>query len=142
MLWASLECTNHSKAKGGMSRDADSRTLADHLFRYIEALDPDSVQIENVEEFLIWGPLEPKIVVKGENSYCPLTINKEVSYELKPRFVKDGTPANKYIPKVINKNGTSYCPLRRAKIVKKTLAPTWVPVKDRKENFIMNGLIK
>lgn len=65
------------------------------------------------------GPLEPKIVVKGENSYCPLTINKEVSYELKPRFVKDGTPANKYIPKVINKNGTSYCPLRRAKIVKK-----------------------
>lgn len=135
VLWASLECTNHSKAKGGMSRDADSRTLADHLFRYIEALDPDSVQIENVEEFLIWGPLEPKVVVKGENSYCPLTINKEVSYELKPRFVKDGTPANKYIPKVINKNGTSYCPLRRAKIVKKTLAPTWVPVKERKGEF-------
>ena len=135
VLWASLECTNHSKAKGGMSRDADSRTLADHLFRYIDVLNPDSVQIENVEEFLIWGPLEPKIVVKGENSYCPLTINKEVSYELKPRFVKDGTPANKYIPKVINKKGTSYCPLRRVKIVKKTLAPTWVPVKERKGEF-------
>ncbi|MDE6876546.1 MAG: DNA cytosine methyltransferase, partial [Alistipes sp.] len=36
VLWASLECTNHSRAKGGMSRDADSRTLAEHLFRYIE----------------------------------------------------------------------------------------------------------
>ena len=34
------------------------------------------------------GPLEPKIVVKGENSYCPLTINKEVSYELKPPLLK------------------------------------------------------
>ncbi|RZJ89976.1 MAG: DNA cytosine methyltransferase [Chryseobacterium sp.] len=28
ILWASLECTNFSKAKGGQARDADSRTLA------------------------------------------------------------------------------------------------------------------
>ena len=28
VLWASLECTNFSKAKGGMPRDADSHTLA------------------------------------------------------------------------------------------------------------------
>jgi len=27
VLWASLECTNFSKAKGGQSHDADSRTL-------------------------------------------------------------------------------------------------------------------
>ena len=33
VLWASLECTNFSKAKGGQPRDADSRTLAEHLFR-------------------------------------------------------------------------------------------------------------
>ena len=32
VLWASLECTNFSKAKGGQPRDADSRTLAEHLF--------------------------------------------------------------------------------------------------------------
>lgn len=31
VLWASLECTNFSKAKGGQARDPDSRTLADHL---------------------------------------------------------------------------------------------------------------
>jgi len=58
VLWASLECTNFSKAKGGLPRDGDSRTLAEHLFRYIEALDPDLVQIENVEEFMSWGPLD------------------------------------------------------------------------------------
>lgn len=57
VLWASLECTNFSKAKGGQSRDADSRTLADHLDRYITALNPDYVQIENVVEFMSWGPL-------------------------------------------------------------------------------------
>ncbi|WP_294203100.1 DNA cytosine methyltransferase [uncultured Chryseobacterium sp.] len=58
ILWASLECTNFSKAKGGMARDADSRTLAEHLDRYIIALDPDSVQIENVEEFMGWGDID------------------------------------------------------------------------------------
>lgn len=58
ILWASLECTNFSKAKGGQPRDADSRTLADHLERYIIALDPDGVQIENVVEFMSWGPLD------------------------------------------------------------------------------------
>ena len=57
VLWASLECTNFSIAKGGQSRDADSRTLAEHLFRYIDALRPDYIQIENVKEFMTWGPL-------------------------------------------------------------------------------------
>lgn len=57
-LWASLECTNFSKAKGGQPRDADSRTLAEHLFRYIEVLNPDYIQIENVEEFMSWGSLD------------------------------------------------------------------------------------
>lgn len=60
VLWASLECTNFSKAKGGQPRDADSRTLAEHLFRYIEALQTDYIQIENVEEFMCWGDLDEK----------------------------------------------------------------------------------
>lgn len=58
VLWASLECTNFSRAKGGQPRDADSRTLANHLFRYIEAIDPDFIQIENVEEFMSWGEVD------------------------------------------------------------------------------------
>lgn len=57
VLWASLECTNFSKAKGGQPRDADSRTLAEHLFRYIDALRPDYIYIENVEEFMCWETL-------------------------------------------------------------------------------------
>jgi DNA (cytosine-5)-methyltransferase 1 len=58
ILWASLECTNFSKAKGGQPRDADSRTLADDLFRYQHILNPDYVKIENVVEFMSWGPLD------------------------------------------------------------------------------------
>lgn len=60
VLWASLECTNFSRAKGGQPRDADSRTLAEHLYRYIVAIDPDYIQIENVEEFMCWGDLDDK----------------------------------------------------------------------------------
>lgn len=59
-LWASLECTNFSKAKGGQPRDPDSRTLAEHLYRYIEIIDPDYIQIENVEEFMSWGDVDEK----------------------------------------------------------------------------------
>mgnify|MGYP002705806412 FL=1 len=58
VIWASLECTNFSKAKGGQPRDADSRTLAEHLFRYIETINPDYIQIENVEEFMSWGYMD------------------------------------------------------------------------------------
>ena len=68
VLWASLECTNFSKAKGGQSRDADSRTLADHLDRYVTALNPDYVKIENVVEFMSWGPMTSR-VKKTEEGY-------------------------------------------------------------------------
>jgi DNA (cytosine-5)-methyltransferase 1 len=57
-VWASLECTNFSKAKGGLPREADSRTLADHLFMYLDAINPDYLMIENVMEFMSWGPLD------------------------------------------------------------------------------------
>ncbi len=80
VLWASLECTNFSKAKGGMPRDADSRTLAEHLFRYIEALDPDYIQIENVEEFMSWGEVD-------ENGK-PISMDKGKSYLRWVRNVK------------------------------------------------------
>ncbi len=58
IIWASLECTNFSKAKGGLPREADSRTLAECLFMYEEAIGPDAILIENVEEFMAWGPLD------------------------------------------------------------------------------------
>lgn len=59
-IWASLECTNFSKAKGGQPRDADSRTLAEHMFTYLEHLKPDYFWVENVREFMSWGPLDEK----------------------------------------------------------------------------------
>ena len=78
VLWASLECTNFSNAKGGGSRDADSRTLAEHLYRYIEELNPDYIMIENVKEFRAWGPLQIKCLKKHANrSDLKWTVHKK-----------------------------------------------------------------
>ena len=60
LFWASAECTHHSKAKGGLPRDADSRSLPEHIERYVEVLDPDIIGVENVVEFIDWGPLDDK----------------------------------------------------------------------------------
>lgn len=98
VLWASLECTNFSIAKGGQSRDADSRTLAEHLFRYIDALRPDYIQIENVKEFMTWGSLAVKVVEAshGHGAYCPLKIKtvgqgKHKRRTIAPVWVPDAT---------------------------------------------------
>ena len=85
VLWASLECTNFSKAKGGQPRDADSRTLAEHLFRYIEAIKPDYIQIENVEEFMSWGDLDktgkPISKTNGKNYHNWVTSVQSYGYD-------------------------------------------------------------
>jgi len=57
-IWASLECTNYSKAKGNLPRDVSSRTLAWDLMMYIDNLNPDFLYIENVREFMSWGKLD------------------------------------------------------------------------------------
>ena len=80
MLHASLECTNFSKAKGGQSRAAVSRTRAALLFRSIEVIGPDYIQIENVEEFMSWGDMDEK----GK----PISMNKGRLYQKWVRNVK------------------------------------------------------
>lgn len=79
VIWMSAECTNFSRAKGGKPRDPKSRTLPASIFRYIRALNPDVIYVENVEEFMSWGPLVPKVVnAKGEiGAHCPIEYDKK-----------------------------------------------------------------
>lgn len=60
VVHASLECTNHSNAKGGLPRDRDSRMLAYELNPYVEVIQPDFITIENVREFMAWGEIDDK----------------------------------------------------------------------------------
>lgn len=56
LLWASPECTHHSIARGGRPVSDQSRATAWCVVRWAEALQPDVILVENVKEFLRWGP--------------------------------------------------------------------------------------
>lgn len=59
LLWASPDCTHHSKAKGGKPRDRKLRFLAWAVVDWAEKVHPAVICLENVEEFRSWGPLDP-----------------------------------------------------------------------------------
>lgn len=57
LLWASPECTHHSNARGGRPRSDQSRASAWLILKWLSELYVRRVILENVPEFLSWGPL-------------------------------------------------------------------------------------
>jgi len=88
IMWASPDCTHHSIAKGGQSRDAKERALAEELPRFAYNLNVNCVMVENVKEFLNWGPLrrkldkqgQPKFDKKGKEVWEPIPERKKEYY--------------------------------------------------------------
>lgn len=61
LLWASPECTFHSVARGGKPCDDQSRCTPFDIVRWATMLDIKRLIIENVPEFLAWGPLNAEL---------------------------------------------------------------------------------
>ena len=99
LLWASLECTNFSNAKGGQSRDADSRSLAEHMERYIRAVNPLYFCVENVREFMSWGPLVHKKDKYGRPMFRSVKVlTQRLSKKGEPLFSKtSGKPLTQQV---------------------------------------------
>lgn len=57
LLWASPDCTHHSKARGGKPADKKIRALAWVVVKWASKVKPRCIFLENVEEFQDWGPL-------------------------------------------------------------------------------------
>jgi DNA (cytosine-5)-methyltransferase 1 len=57
LLWASPECTHHSNARGGRPRSNQSRASAWLIMKWLSELYIRRIIIENVPEFISWGPL-------------------------------------------------------------------------------------
>jgi DNA (cytosine-5)-methyltransferase 1 len=55
---ASIECTQHSKAKGGDDKKMGSYMMGWELVRYIKHINCKVLSIENVPEFKEWGPVD------------------------------------------------------------------------------------
>ena len=58
LMWASPDCTSHSKAKGGQPRKKGLRILPWAVYKHAKVLLPDVIIMENVEEIQQWGPLD------------------------------------------------------------------------------------
>ncbi|MGS1095847.1 DNA cytosine methyltransferase [Aquamicrobium terrae] len=69
LFWASPDCKHFSKAKGGKPMDRNIRDLAWVVVRWAEEAKPDVIILENVEEFVTWGPLyedgKPIVELRG-----------------------------------------------------------------------------
>lgn len=59
LLWASPDCKHFSKAKGSaLKRDREIRSLAWVVEKWGRDVRPLVIILENVEEFISWGPLD------------------------------------------------------------------------------------
>lgn len=95
LLWASPDCTSHSKAKGGKPREKGLRILPWAVYklckqiREITGVAPDIIFMENVEEIQDWGPLDenghPIKERKGEDYKRFIRMMKSLGYEFDSR---------------------------------------------------------
>ena len=58
LMWASPDCTSHSKAKGGQPRNRGLRVLPWAVYKHAKAIRPAVIIMENVEEIQDWGDLD------------------------------------------------------------------------------------
>ena len=60
LLWGSPDCTHFSRAKGDVPLKKEIRDLAWVLADWAEQVRPTVIAMENVPEFVTWGPLHDK----------------------------------------------------------------------------------
>jgi DNA (cytosine-5)-methyltransferase 1 len=86
ILLASPECTHHSIARGGKPISDQSRATAWCVVRWAEARRPKIIIVENVKEFLDWGPVDRqgKIIKsrKGEIYQAWANALRSIGYQI------------------------------------------------------------
>ena len=91
LLVASPECTHHSNARGGKPMSDQSRASAWHILRWAEALYIDNILIENVREFMNWGPLgvdgRPMKSKRGQTFQAFLAGLRSLNYDVDYRVL-------------------------------------------------------
>lgn len=89
LMWASPDCTSHSKAKGGQPRKHGLRILPWAVYKHARNILPDVIIMENVEEIQQWGPLDEKghpiPERKGEDYKKFITAMQSLGYEFDSR---------------------------------------------------------
>lgn len=91
LLWASPECTHHSNARGGRPCSNQSRASAWLILKWLSELYVRKIIIENVPEFLSWGPLgidgRPLASKKGESFKAFIHVLESIGYTVDWRIL-------------------------------------------------------
>ncbi|MFW6033445.1 MAG: DNA cytosine methyltransferase, partial [Phycisphaeraceae bacterium] len=101
LLWASPDCTDFSKAKGGRPiRTVKRRSLAWVVIRWAFAVRPDVITLENVEEFQQWGLLDANGLPIRDGSIFEIWVNclRYLGYRVEWRELRAcdyGTPTTR-----------------------------------------------
>ena len=91
LLHASPDCTHHSRAKGGKPKNKKLRSLASVVIRWARDVRPRVIVLENVEEWLAWGPVDnegqPIKAKAGRSFRCWLGKLKAQGYRVEWRIL-------------------------------------------------------
>lgn len=89
LMWASPDCTSHSKAKGGQPRKRGIRILPLAVYKHAKEIKPEVIIMENVEEIQQWGPLDadghPIAARKGEDYQKFISSMESLGYSFECR---------------------------------------------------------
>jgi DNA (cytosine-5)-methyltransferase 1 len=103
VLWASPDCSHHSRAKGGRPREQKIRSLAWVITDWAEHVHPRVIFVENVREFEFWGPLlpdgQPDPNRKGETFHDWVRDLESFGYEVEWRVLDSaqfGAPTRRH----------------------------------------------
>lgn len=90
LAWFSPDCKHFSRAKGSALVDKKIRGLAWVVLKWAAAVRPDVIMLENVPEFVTWGPVRKGKPVKskaGQTYEKWLSQLKALGYEVETRKI-------------------------------------------------------
>lgn len=88
LAWFSPDCKHFSRAKGAALVDKKIRGLAWVVLKWAHDVKPDVIMLENVPEFVTWGPVRKGKPIKsreGETYNKWLSQLKDLGYEVETR---------------------------------------------------------
>ena len=112
LLWASPSCTHHSRAKGGRPRSNQLRAQPDLILPWLRELFVRHLIVENVPEFVDWGPLtkdgKPIERCKGDSFRAWVKSIEACNYNVEWRIVNcadygDATSRRRFFLKAVRK---------------------------------------
>ncbi|MGY4224384.1 DNA (cytosine-5)-methyltransferase 1 [Bradyrhizobium sp. USDA 4503] len=145
LLMASPTCTHHSVARGGKPTSDQQRSDPWHIVTWLTELRVKRLIIENVWEFISWGPVDPrtgKPIKSRKGEYFALWIDTIRRLGFEPEWRKlnaanygDATTRQRFILKARNdRKIVAWAPLTHAKRADDTLLfpgiKPWKPARE------------